>query len=63
MLERLLLETDCPFLTPVPHRGKRNEPQYVALVARKVAEVRGTHVHELATITVANTRRFYRWDR
>lgn len=39
-LERLLVETDCPYLTPVPHRGKRNEPVYVAFTARAVAELR-----------------------
>lgn len=59
--DRLLVETDSPFLTPVPHRGKRNEPAYVALVAQKVAEVRGTDVSDLAAITTANALRFFRW--
>ncbi len=40
-LEHLLLETDCPYLAPVPHRGKRNEPAYLPLVARRVAELLG----------------------
>jgi len=58
--DRLLVETDSPFLTPIPHRGKRNEPAYVALVAAKVAELRGMPVEELAALTTVNTRRFFR---
>lgn len=59
--DRLLIETDSPFLTPAPHRGKRNEPAYVALVAAKVAEVRGTTTEALGELAAANTRRFFRW--
>lgn len=59
--DRLLVETDSPFLTPIPHRGRRNEPAYVALVAAKVAEVRGLPVDELSDVAAANTRRFFRW--
>ena len=58
--DRLLVETDSPFLTPVPHRGQKNEPAHVALVAAKVAELRGLDVAGLAAITTANTRRFFR---
>jgi TatD DNase family protein len=54
------VETDSPFLTPVPFRGKKNEPAHVALVAQKVAELRGLPVEALAAITTGNTRRFFR---
>ncbi|WP_218082231.1 TatD family hydrolase [Anthocerotibacter panamensis] len=59
-LDQLLVETDCPFLAPVPMRGKRNEPAFVAHVAQKVAEVRGLEVEELARITSENARRLFR---
>lgn len=50
-LDRLLLETDCPYLTPVPHRGKRNEPAYLPLIAERLAAVRGVTVEEVAAVT------------
>ena len=50
-LDHLVLETDCPYLTPVPHRGKRNEPAYVTLVAEEVARVRGLPVEDVAVRT------------
>ena len=59
-LDRVLLETDCPYLTPIPHRGKRNEPAYVALVLAKVAEITGLTPEHLAEATSANTRRLLR---
>ena len=59
--DRFLIETDSPFLTPVPYRGRRNEPAYVTFVAAKVAELRGVGVEELAEQAAANTRRFFRW--
>ncbi|NLV90884.1 MAG: TatD family hydrolase [Firmicutes bacterium] len=55
-LERMLLETDCPYLTPVPHRGKRNEPCYVTFVAEKVAELKGIDVAEVASVTTQNAK-------
>jgi len=58
-LERLLVETDCPYLTPVPHRGKRNEPAYVAHTARKVAEVKKTSFEETARVTSDNAARVF----
>lgn len=58
-LERLLVETDAPFLAPHPHRGKRNEPAYVALVAERIAAVRGLPVAEVAEITSANAIRLF----
>lgn len=60
--DRLLIETDSPFLAPVPHRGKRNEPAFVTLVAAKVAELRGVSTQHLAERAAENTRRFFRWS-
>jgi TatD DNase family protein len=56
--DRLLLETDAPFLAPVPLRGRRCEPAFVVETARRLAEVRGDDLAELCTRTVENTRRF-----
>ena len=53
-LDRLLIETDCPFLAPVPYRGKRNEPAYVIEVARCIAELRGVQIDEVAELTRTN---------
>jgi TatD DNase family protein len=57
--ERLLVETDAPYLAPVPHRGTRNEPAYVADTARQLAEVRGLEFGALADLTTANFRRLF----
>jgi TatD DNase family protein len=54
---RLLVETDAPYLAPVPHRGKRNEPAFVAETARRIAELRGVAAEELAAQTTANFER------
>jgi TatD DNase family protein len=59
-LERLLIETDCPYLAPVPHRGKDNEPAYVPLVAAKIAEIKGLSVEDVARITTLNAMRLFR---
>ena len=59
-LERLLVETDCPFLAPVPFRGKRNEPAHVALTAARLAELRGIPLAEVERATTANARRALR---
>lgn len=58
-LDRLLVETDCPFLTPHPHRGKRNEPAYVRLVAERIAALRGIPFDDLAEATTANAKRLF----
>jgi TatD DNase family protein len=58
-LERLVVETDAPYLTPHPHRGKLNEPSYVKLTAEKVAEVKGVSFEELARQTTETARRFF----
>lgn len=54
-IDRMLVETDCPYLTPVPHRGKRNEPAYVRLTAEKVAEVKGLTLEDVSRITTKNS--------
>ncbi|MBK9031744.1 MAG: TatD family hydrolase [Myxococcales bacterium] len=59
-LDRLLIETDCPYLAPVPVRGRRNEPAYVTHTAATVAEAAGVTVAELAAATVANTAKIFR---
>lgn len=58
-LERILIETDCPFLTPVPHRGKRNVPAYVKIVCAKLAEVRGMDTAEVDKITTRNAEKLF----
>jgi len=61
-LERLLIETDSPYLAPVPFRGKPNEPRHVVEVAKFVAELKGVSVEELARITSENFRRLFRFE-
>ena len=57
--ERLLIETDAPYLAPVPHRGTRNEPAFVAATASRLAELRGTTPERLGELTAANARRLF----
>lgn len=61
-MARLLIETDCPFLAPVPYRGKRNEPAYVVEVARCLAELRGVSLEEMGRITAENFARLFKLD-
>ena len=58
-LRDIVLETDCPYLTPVPHRGERNESAYVRFVCEKVAELKGLTPEEVATATTANAERIF----
>ena len=60
-LERLLIETDSPFLAPVPQRGKRNEPAFVAYIADKIAEIHMTTREQVAEITTVNAARLFGW--
>jgi TatD DNase family protein len=59
-LDRVLVETDAPYLTPIPHRGKRNEPAYVRHVAEKMAELHGISVQEVEEATTQNAKRLFR---
>lgn len=59
-LEHLLVETDAPFLTPHPYRGRRNEPAYVRFVAEKIAQVKGLPFEEVARVTTEHARRRFR---
>ncbi len=59
-LERLLLETDCPYMAPEPFRGKRNDPGKLGRMAEKLAQIRGVPLEEIHQVTTANARRLYR---
>jgi TatD DNase family protein len=59
-LDKLLVETDCPYLAPVPHRGKRNEPAFVVVTARVLADIKGVSLEEIERRTDENFRRLFR---
>ena len=61
-LSSIVLETDAPFLTPHPHRGKRNEPSYIPLIAQKIAVLQNISLQEVAEQTTQNAREVFRWD-
>lgn len=61
-LNKLLIETDAPYLTPHPHRGKRNEPVYVTLVAEEIAKLKELSVEEVASATTANALKLFKID-
>ncbi len=58
-LERLVLETDCPYMTPAPHRGRRNEPSYITYTCRRFAELRGQSEQHIGDATCANAVRLF----
>ncbi len=59
-LDRIVLETDCPFMAPEPFRGKRNDPGYLYRMAERLAEIRGMSVAEIENVTTENAKRLYR---
>ena len=59
-LERIVLETDCPYMSPEPFRGKRNDPGKLYRMAEKLAEIRGLSVEEIHAITMENGKKLYR---
>ncbi|MFD1708141.1 TatD family hydrolase [Siminovitchia sediminis] len=61
-MDRLLIETDCPYLAPHPYRGKRNEPAYVQLVAKQIAELKGMTYEEVAMKTTENAKKLFGID-
>jgi TatD DNase family protein len=60
-LDRILIETDAPYLTPVPHRGKRNEPSFVRYIADRIGEIHSKHPEEVASRTGQNAARLFDW--
>ena len=58
-LDKLLLETDCPFLSPEPKRGRRNEPAHVVYIAQKLAEIKNVKFEELGEMTTSNANRLF----
>lgn len=58
-LDRLLIETDCPYLSPEPYRGKRNEPMFVSYVAEEIAKIKGISIEEVAEVTTQNAKKLF----
>ena len=58
-ISKILIETDCPFLTPVPYRGNRNEPSFIRYVAEKIASLKGISFEEVAEVTSQNFRSLF----
>lgn len=59
-MDEIILETDAPYLTPNPHKGARNEPSYIPLIAEKVAQIKGLKLQEVAEITSANAKKLFK---
>jgi TatD DNase family protein len=59
-LERMLLETDSPYMTPVPHRGKRNEPKFVRIIAEKISEIKSLPIEKVISMTTSNARNLFK---
>lgn len=62
-LESIVLETDAPYLPPVPYRGQRNEPSYIPIIAQKVAEIKGIDIEEVSEVTTASATELFSLDR
>ncbi|MEZ4845711.1 MAG: TatD family hydrolase [Bdellovibrionota bacterium] len=60
-MDRMLVETDAPFLAPIPYRGKRNEPSYMVETARTIAAVKGISLEEVAIATTANAKKLFKF--
>ncbi len=58
-LDRIMVETDCPFVAPAPYRGKRNEPSYLPAIIQRMAEIKGLSVEEVSQVTLANSQRVF----
>ncbi len=61
-LDKMILETDCPYLTPHPYRGKRNSPAYIPTIAENLAKIKGVTVDEVAKVTYANSKKLFRLE-
>ena len=59
-LDRIVLETDCPYLTPVPFRGKRNQPVYTSYVAEEIARIKEISTEEVIEVTTENAKKIYK---
>lgn len=59
-IEKIMLETDCPYMAPVPFRGKRNEPMYIPYIARKITEIKNIEVEKIAEITTKNAEKMFK---
>ena len=59
-IENIILETDCPYLAPVPYRGKRNDPSFIPTIAQNLAELKGLKIEEVGNITTQNARRLFK---
>ena len=59
-LSHILIETDCPYLTPVPHRGERNDSSYLKYVVQKIAEIKGVSEDEVAKVSSENAKKLFR---
>ena len=59
-LERIVLETDCPYLTPAPYRGRRNESSLIPVIAARIAELKGTGIEEVAATTTENAKKLFK---
>ena len=59
-IEKIMLETDCPYMTPEPHRGDRNEPKFVPFIAEKIANIKNIKIDEVEKITTQNAEKLFK---